>query len=69
MIKTQIIKLLPEIILIIALCTMSGLYALLIWGKTVKPVSCAIIYQGIWIEDTKKIGDYWSVGYLKVKKQ
>ncbi len=26
------------------------------------------IYQGQWVEDIVKVGDYWSVGYLEVKK-
>ena len=23
-------------------------------------------YQGRWVEDMKKVGDFWSVGYLEV---
>lgn len=26
------------------------------------------IYQGRWVEDIVKVGDYWSVGYLEVIK-
>ena len=72
MAKTQTSKrIVPKIILIIVLCQICGFYALFIWGKNSinKPISYPIVYQGIWIEDTKKIGDFWSVGYLKVNKQ
>ena len=71
MAKTQALKkIIPKIILIIVLCQICGFYALLIWGKKPnKPISSTIIYQGHWIEDTKKIGEFWSVGYLKLNKQ
>ena len=31
-------------------------------------ISPVKIYQGQWVEDIIKVGDYWSVGYLEVKK-
>lgn len=26
------------------------------------------VYQGRWVENITKVGDYWSVGYLEVMK-
>lgn len=71
MAKIQAIKrIISEIIIIIALCQIAGFYAITIWGKkTNKPLSCTPIYQGAWIWSTKKIGDFWSVGYLEIIKK
>ena len=61
--KTQAIKrLIPEIVIIIAGCAIFGVYALLVWGKQ-KPIK---VYAGQWIENTRKIDDFYSVGYLEV---
>ena len=31
-----------------------------------KKVAEIKIYTGKWVEDTRKVGEYWSVGYLEV---
>ena len=37
----------------------------MVFGRDREPVK---IYQGQWVEDSKQIGCWWSVGALEVKK-
>ena len=54
-----------ELLVISAMAIPAGMYGLLIFGKRT-PVP--LVYQGRWVEDIRKVGDWWSVGYLELMK-
>ena len=74
-------KILPQIIACIVFGTILGVvFWLCDGGKPCQKVSEGLggasqaqemavkVYQGQWVEDIIKVGDYWSVGYLEVTK-
>ena len=79
-----IMKILPQIIACIALGAFLGMAFWLCDGGKARPkvserlemafkkvdrsLPVVKIYQGQWVEDIIKVGDYWSVGYLEVTK-
>ena len=80
-IKRNNMKILIQIIACIILGTILGMgFWLCDGGKTRPKVSEGLggasqaqemavkVYQGQWVEDIIKVGDYWSVGYLEVIK-
>ena len=52
-----------ELLLVVSFVGLCGTYALIVWGKIAEPVK---VYQGRWVEDIVKVGDWWSVGVLEV---
>ena len=53
-----------ELLLVVSFVGLCGTYALFVWGNRTE----VKIYQGRWVNDIRKVGDYWSVGALEVKK-
>lgn len=69
--KNQLIKSCIPFVIIVSLSVVFGFYMLLVWGKVSDiPVNKTIVkmYDGKWEEDIKKIGEFWSVGYLRVNQ-
>lgn len=75
--KNQLIKSCMPFVIIVFFSVIFGFYMLSVWGKASNiPVvvfqshskTVVKMYDGKWEEDIKKIGEFWSVGYLRVNQ-
>ena len=61
-------KTLPQIIACVVFGTLLGVVFWLCDGGKPSQEMAVKTYQGQWVEDIIKVGDYWSVGYVEVIK-
>lgn len=61
-------KILPQIIACVVFGTLLGVVFWLCDGGKPSQEMAVKTYQGQWVEDIIKVGDYWSVGYVGVQK-